>query len=155
MTWGSTNLPVTEWIGKTIHRLFPTIPLYSEQSEQGFKSPAFYLYSFKTEATDELMDAEWRKHDYSLVYFPSANDDLGKREQAEGIKERLLDEFQRVDGLKYRPLNREVLYQDDTLIFNFRIQYRVHRVREMNYLHSVTHKEGVKHGEEETKRDHI
>ncbi|WP_270786774.1 phage tail terminator family protein [Enterococcus lactis] len=119
-------MDVTLAIANQLAKIFPDSTIYREQQEQGFKEPSFYIYEISAGSSGELMSYESRKHLYFVMWFPDSNqDDPGKKEQCEKMREKLLDEFQRLDELSIGLLDKEAKIIEDALQFTFKLKYRV------------------------------
>lgn len=117
---------ITTLIAIELATIFPDEPITRENTEQGFSPNSFYIHEVRTKPTDQFMGHELWEHRYSIVYFPDEdNDNVGVKEQCAKVRWKLLNEFKVIDGLKARALDREFAIEDDTLVFKFKLQYRV------------------------------
>jgi len=113
-------------IANQLAKLYPDVPnIYRENREQGFKEPAFYIHNITGKAHGELNHYERREYLFNVVYFPEINrEDVGMKEQCDRMRERLLDEFNRLDDLSLGLLGKEAKTETDTVRFTFKIRYR-------------------------------
>lgn len=140
-------IDVTLAIANELSKIVPDAVIYRENQEQGFQEPSFYIYEIMADSKGELMSYENRKHLYCVMWFPdTTTDDPGVKEQCEKMRSKLLDEFNRLDGLSVGLLNREAKIESGTLNFTFKIRYRVAFDNETSKIDSFEQKGGLKSG---------
>lgn len=138
---------ITLAIANQLERIFPDVTIYRENVKQGFKEPCFFVHEISSTSAKELGSHQMRKNLYAVMYFPdSKNDDAGVREQAEIVREKLLDQFDFIEDLKLRVLDRESQFLDDALQLTFKLQYRVTKQDTTGKMKDLTIKGGIVDG---------
>lgn len=135
------NISIVDLIATELKRIFPRITLYKENQRAGFKEPAFFVEKIMTQVTPELMDYQFRKYHYQLVYFPEP---YKPRTDMERVEEILLDQFTKLD--QYASIrNREFSQSsDNTLQMTFEVWIRAYPEDTAPKQGSIKVKSGVK-----------
>lgn len=119
-------MDITVAIANQLLKIVPEATIYREQQEQSFDEPSFYVYEITATGGGEINSYEMRRHTFCVMWFPdSHSDDPGPREQCEIMREKLLDEFQRLDDSSIGVFAKEAKVIDGALQFTFRLRYRV------------------------------
>jgi len=140
-------MDITAAIADQLEAIVPDATIYIENRPQGFDEPAFYIYEIKAYSADQLMDYQFRKHLYCVMYFPDATlKDPGVREQCESMRGKLMDEFLTIDGLSLKLLDREAAVNDGTLQFTFKLSFRVVRTDDNPSMQKLETEGGLKNG---------
>lgn len=140
-------MDITAAIANQLLKIEPEATIYREQQEQSFVEPSFYVYEITATGDGEVNSYEMRKHTFCIMWFPDSRlDDPGPREQCEIMREKLLDEFQRLDDLSIGVFGKEAKTVDGALQFTFRMRYRVTPEDETPKLESLKQNGGLKNG---------
>lgn len=140
-------MDITAAIANQLLKIEPEATIYREQQEQSFVEPSFYVYEITATGDGEISNFEMRKHTFCVMWFPdSRSEDPGPREQCEIMREKLLDEFQRLDDLSIGVFGKEAKTVDGALQFTFRIRYRAVPNDETPKLESLKQNGGLKNG---------
>lgn len=140
-------MDITAAIANQLLKIVPGATIYREQQEQSFVEPSFYVYEITATGDGEVNSYEMRKHTFCIMWFPDSRiDDPGPREQCEIMREKLFDEFQRLDDLSIGVFGKEAKTVDGTLQFTFRMRYRVTPEDETPKLESLKQNGGLKNG---------
>lgn len=140
-------MDVTAAIANQLLKIEPGATIYREQQEQSFDEPSFYVYEITATGDGEVNRYEMRKHTFCIMWFPDSRlDDPGPREQCEIMREKLLDEFQRLDELSIGAFSKEAKVVDGALQFTFRNRYRVVPNDETPKLETLNQQGGLKRG---------
>ena len=140
-------MDITAAIANQLLKIEPEATIYREQQEQSFVEPSFYVYEITATGDGEVSSYEMRKYTFCVMWFPDSRlDDPGPREQCEIMREKLLDEFQRLDELSIGVFGKEAKTVDGALQFTFRMRYRVTPEDETPKLESLKQNGGLKNG---------
>ncbi|MDT2757349.1 hypothetical protein P7G51_08140 [Enterococcus asini] len=140
-------MDITAAIANQLLKIEPEATIYREQQEQSFDEPSFYVYEITATGDGEVNRYELRKHTFCIIWFPDSRlDDPGPREQCEIMREKLLDEFQRLDDLSIGVFGKEAKVIDGALQFTFRMRYRVVPNDETPKLETLDQQGGLKRG---------
>ena len=140
-------MDITAAIANQLLKIVQGVTIYREQQEQSFVEPSFYVYEITATGEGEVNSYEMRKHTFCIMWFPDSRiDDPGPREQCEIMREKLLDEFQRLDELSIGIFGKEAKTVDGALQFTFRMRYRVTPEDETPKLESLKQNGGLKNG---------
>ncbi|WP_052004899.1 phage tail terminator family protein [Agrilactobacillus composti] len=133
---------IIELIGNELARLFPQIPIYRESQKAGFKDPSFFLHKIMTQVTPNLLDYQFRRYSYQLVYLPNP---AKPKTDIEHMEELLLNNFTALPG--YATIrNREFEPNDENvLLMTFQVWLRAQPIDNTPKQKSITVKEGVAH----------
>lgn len=124
---------------------FPGAIIYRENQEQGFAEPSFYIYEIMAGGKDELMGQEMRQHLYCVMWFPDSNvADPGIKEQCEMQRGVLLNEFNFLDDLSLKLLDREIKIEQGAVNLTFKVRYKVRKETRLPTLERLTQQGGVK-----------
>lgn len=140
---------LTKRIADEISILVPGTPIYRENQRAGFEEPAFFVEKIMTQVTPELMNYQFRKYHYQLIYFPNPDK---PRTDMERVEEILLDQFTSLD--RYASIrNREFSQSsDNTLQMTFEVWIRAYPEDDAPKQGSIKIKNGVKHEQVYKKR---
>ncbi|WP_368251393.1 DUF6838 family protein [Enterococcus sp. 2201sp1_2201st1_B8_2201SCRN_220225] len=140
-------MDITAAIANQLLKIEPEATIYREQQEQSFVEPSFYVYEITATGVGEVNSYEMRKHTFCVMWIPDSRlDNPGPREQCEIMREKLLDEFQRLDNLSIGVFGKEAKTVDGALQFTFRMRYRVTPEDETPKLESLKQNGGLKNG---------
>jgi len=140
-------IDVTLAVTNQLKKIIPGAIVYRETPEQNLEEPSFYVYETMADSKVEIMGREIRTHLYCILWFPnSKKKDPGVKEQCEYMRNKLLDEFNQLDDLSVRLLDREAKIESDALHITFKIRYRVARLDRAPKIASLEQKGGLKHG---------
>lgn len=140
-------MDITAAIANQLLKIEPEATIYREQQEQSFVEPSFYVYEITATGDGEVSSHEMRKYTFCVMWFPDSRlDDPGPREQCEIMREKLLEEFQRLDELSIGVFGKEAKTVDGALQFTFRMRYRVTPEDETPKLESLKQNGGLKNG---------
>ncbi|MGL5642336.1 MAG: phage tail terminator family protein [Paraclostridium sp.] len=73
--------------------------IYSEEIEQGFKEPCFFISLLKPSSTPRLGTRTYREYNFDIHYFPKISNE--KNYDMYDTNEKLIDGIDEVDGLEY------------------------------------------------------
>lgn len=140
-------MDITAAIANQLLKIEPEATIYREQQEQSFDEPSFYVYEITATGDSEVNRYEMRKHTFCIMWFPdSPLNDPGPREQCEIMREKLLDEFQRLDELSIGVFGKEAKMVDGALQLTFRMRYRAVPNDETPKLETLNQQGGLKRG---------
>lgn len=140
-------MEITRAIADQVATIILGATIYIEKQEQGFDEPSFYIYEITATSKDNLMDYQYRKHLYCITWFPnSKSDNPGVREQCENMRSLLLDEFDFINNLSLKVLDKEAKTEGDVLVFTFKLQFRVKKQTVPNNMQNLEHTGGLKRG---------
>ncbi|EJC6460070.1 hypothetical protein QLI93_001605 [Listeria monocytogenes] len=140
-------MDITLAIADKLASIVPSATIYREHQEQAFDEPSFYVYEIMADSKANLMDYQTRKHLYCVMWFPdSKKDNMGIREQCEIMRSKLLDEFDMIDSLSLKLLDKEAKIESDALHFTFKLRYRVQKEQPRNEMKQLSQNGGIKHG---------
>ncbi|MGL9971564.1 phage tail terminator family protein [Enterococcus sp. DIV1420a] len=140
-------IDVTVEIANQIAKIIPEAIIYRENQEQGFSESSFYIYEIMADSKDELMQQQMRKHLYCVMWFPdSQNDEFGIKEQCENMRSLLFNEFNFIENLSLKVMDKEARIVDGTLQLTFKVRYRMRQVNENSKLTQLEQQGGLKYG---------
>ena len=140
-------MDITAAIANQLLKIVQGVTIYREQQEQSFDEPSFYVYEITATGDGEVNRYEMRKHTFCIMWFPDSRlDDPGPREQCEIMREKLLDEFQRLDELSIGVFGKEAKMVDGALQLTFRMRYRTVPNDETPKLETLDQQGGLKRG---------
>jgi len=134
---------IMDSIGYKLAELFPDIEITSENTEQGFVTPSFYVYEVRRSSQDEIANYEFRNHFFCIVYF-AREDSVNADNQV--VANRLQDDFSTLDDLKLRLLDKEINYPDGVLNFTFKLKYRGKYVQDFDEMKNLETNGGLVNG---------
>lgn len=134
---------IMDSIGYKLAELFPNIEITSENTEQGFVTPSFYVYEVRRSSQDEIANYEFRNHFFCIVYF-AREDSVNAYNQV--VANRLQDDFSALDDLKLRLLDKEINYPDGVLNFTFKLKYRGKYVQDFDEMKNLETNGGLVNG---------
>lgn len=105
------------------------VNIYTDNVEQGFKEPCFYIYEGETETADELMGYQKLTRHFYLVFFPNEKSEAEFRDQCAPIQYKFLTEFDAIEIGRFTSgcLNRKAKYNDVERVaqLQFDLKYRL------------------------------
>lgn len=120
--------------------------IYSEEIEQNFKEPCFYIKELRSNQEKELGNRYRRGHFYNIHYFPNPNSST-KNADMRKMAETLYDQMEYIE-VSGRPLmgldmNHEIIEG----VLHFLVRYHIHLYKETEPIPSMENLEyegGVK-----------
>lgn len=133
---------VTRLVGETLAQYWPDITIYSEQQEDGFIEPSFFVHRINLAISPEFTGYQKRRYAFQVVYFPGADNINAKLDQmAEalaGIK--VIAGFAHLSDVEIKP-------GDNVLLWDFNLNIRAKPVTTPTLQKQLDYTGGLENGD--------
>lgn len=118
---------IVDGIIAAVKTAYPSCDVYTEQVEQGFEPPCFFVRPVNPEIKQFLGKRYYRQHLFAVHYFPALED---SRAEINTVIEKLYLylEYITADGDPLRGTNMRTEISDDVLVFFVNYDLFVHKM---------------------------
>lgn len=136
---------IIKGINRIIKSEFPSMEIYANEIQQGFKEPCFFIKMLKLDEKQIIGERYFRRYFFDIRYHP---DKHKKSQNIWGVAEKLQDLLEMIttpEGHLIRGTERNAAVEDDVL--HYFISYNMFVIKPKNkeeYMENLQQKQGVK-----------
>lgn len=102
--------------------------IYSEDIEQGFEEPCFFICRLNPSNFDKLCNRSYREYPFDIHYFPMETND--KNFEMNSIAEELFDTLRLIQVSNDLIQGRDMKYEIVDNVLHFKVKYKLFVVKE-------------------------